>query len=647
MTPTIASRSLLLPSRIAAVAMAMVLLPTTADAAPRTVRLHVQAPINLDNPAATRLESVEQYGNPAVFTKSFEIPYDTLETEIRKNMKNVLPNKVSGTAVCTDPCPDVDWSIKLAPKFKFTKKNQPTLKSIGTSGDSRVEIKLVSQARIDVHADVHVETWAESADFPIDAFALIGVEATAKVQLWPTVKLEKLDFEMTLDDTDLDFELNGKLVALGAKWGSLLGTTPLGIMGGGPLALGSLLAVLGNEGAELAEKKLKELYQKEAGEMFAEATKGLEKMVKDHIDPEIDKINNVKAKAMDAKLPGVNKSLNQLTAASGASLVLHTVTPSNNLYASAVVRFSGAAGSSKVKGKLRVPATQCVYASIMGAKMPVGFKAANTALEGKVGQSCSAALPANAVSSNAYLGGDPKKVLGSTAQSLPNWKSSGQLSFSGKLVRVGPESSAGPTLGGGTQPHYECAFEVGKLPTAGIVKFEEGAGLSQYSGVDFHERVMTSTVGSSTLVLDNELKPLVGAVELGGPATCSTGGGPVLTPSKAKELMDMLDPENCPQCGPRLVQSKGDIYEFANEAAFAKTKLGKELVPQIEAFNKSKAKAKSKGAVGNRAAGRAMPSVRTKATALPATKTTSPATTTNKATAPAAKAAPKTRAVGQ
>ena len=272
MTPKIVSRSPRLRCRVAAVAVVMALLPATAAAAPRTVRLHVQAPIKLDNPAATRLSSVEQYGNPAVLSKSFEIPYDTLATEIRKKMKDVLPNKISGTAVCTDPCPDVDWSVKLSPKFKFTKKNQPTLKSIGNSGENRVEIKLVSQARIDVHADVHVETWAESADFPIDAFALIGVEATAKVQLWPTVKLEKLDFDLTLDDTDLDFELNGKLVALGAKWGSLLGTTPLGIMGGGPLALGSLLAVLGNEGADLAEKKIKELYQEKAGKMFAEAT---------------------------------------------------------------------------------------------------------------------------------------------------------------------------------------------------------------------------------------------------------------------------------------------------------------------------------------------------------------------------------------
>lgn len=584
----------------ATLAAAIAVAPTGADAAPVRARVSVAAPLVSASQASDKLSGVEQH-RIMPFNKDFAIPYEALEDQLDDAIDGLIPNKISGVEVCTDPCPDVTWSVKLNPKFKFTKKNQPTLKQIGSSGQSKVRVELKTEARLDIHADVHAETWFDSVDAPIDVFVVIGMTARVDVSLWPTLKAQKpgtsesgVELEFTLVDSDMDLDIDGKAASLGMKWGTIIGLSPVGVFAGGPI-LGPILAIIGDEAADAATEEIGRRFDEQVAVAFEAQTEGLEDVAHDYIDPYITQANDLKDDLLDTPIPGVNKTLEQLEDELGAEIKLHTVASTSNVHSAAVMRFSSAAAGGKVLGKVRVPKKTCEYASIsvggFKAKMPLGLVDDNQDLAAKVGQACSAVLTEK-FGRKSYLGANPKDVLGSGAQNLPNWSGSvGTLTYKGNMSQ--------------TADYYECAYELTGLPKAAILAIESGDLAER--GIGVNRRVLEVTAAGKSAVFDNQLKPLPvsggnSSLVIGGKGQCgggSSSGG--LTPSKMKELKDMLDPEKCPQCGIKNIKGS-HIYEVTNPQAFFDTKLGKEIKANI-----SKAKSSPKAGPGAKTAPKAQP----------------------------------------
>lgn len=595
--------------RLAAPTLACLLTmaPSGADAAPVRARISVAAPLVSPSLGPDKLGSIESH-RITPFNKDFQIPYSVLEKQIDDAIDDLVPNKISGVEVCTDPCPDVTWSVKLKPKFRFTKKSQPTLQQIGSSGQSKVRVKLKTEARLDVHADVHAETWFDSVDAPVDVFVVVGMTATVDVSLWPTLQAKKpgtndngVDLEFTLVDSDIDLEIDGKAAKLGMKWGTIIGLSPVGVLAGGPI-LGPILAFIGDEAADAATAKIGRVFDEQVATAFEEQTDGLEEVAHDYIDPYITQANDLKDGLLDTQIPGVNKTLDQLKDSMGAQIALHTTASTSSVHSAAIMRFSSAAAGGKVLGKIRIPKKVCQYASMnvggFKAKLPMGLVPENEDLAAKVGQSCSAVI-SEKFGRKSYLGANPKDVLGSGGQNLPSWSGSvGTLAYKGNLTQ--------------TSEWYECAFELTGLPKAAVLAIDPGQLGAR--GIETNRRVLAVTAAGKSAVFDQELKPLPtsggnSSLVIGGKGECgggSSSGG--LTPSKAKELKDMLDPENCPQCG--IKRGKGSrIYEVTNPAAFFDTKLGKEIEANI-----AKAK-RTPNARAGKAAPKTMPKAMPKAKA--------------------------------
>lgn len=562
-----------------AASLLVLALPTTAVAAPKPVRLHVQAPVDFANPAATRLDSIEGYGSMPMFSRSFEIPYDTLQSLIDDELDAIVPKKITGVEVCTDPCPDVEWSVKLSPTFKFTKKNQPVLTKIGTSSQNKVKIELTTQARLDVHADVHAETWFDSADVPVDIYVVVGLKASVELELWPTIKAHKpgtnesgVKLEFTLDAKNIDMQLNGTAAALGAKWGTIIGLSPAGLLVGGPI-LGPILAFLGDEAADMAEEAVSNVFYAKVEALLNEQGSELESMVNDYIDPYVTKANDVKDGLLAKKLPGVGKTISELSDELGATIQLHTTTPGGGVATSAVMRMSAAGGSGKLTGKLRLPKKTCRYAKISsgplkGATLPLGLIDANEDLAAKVGKACSSAV-GGGFARKVYLGADPQRALGNSAEKLATWSGDkGTLKWTGNMTQ--------------TADYYQCEFEVTGLPNAAIVELDSAQWIEDHH-VEFKNRFLEAKLGSQ-VVLDTFMKPVAGnSIVFGGAGKCGgAGGGAGLAPSKLKELKDMLDPEKCPQCGIKIQRGSEHILEVTNPKAFTDTAIGKQLLQNVQ-----------------------------------------------------------------
>lgn len=567
----------------ASVATVLAFTPIVAYAAPPPspvqVRLDVRAPFTSPSQGPDKLAGIENHGFTP-FAKNFSIPYDVLQTQINDAIDDLIPNKVSGVEVCTDPCPDVTWSVKLDPKFKFTKKNQPTLAQIGASGQSKVRVELVTEARIDVHADVHAETWFDSADTDVDAYAVVGLRARVDVSLWPELKATKpgtnqsgVELEFTLVSSNIDLDINGQAAALGFKWGTLIGLSPIGVLVGGPI-LGPILAFLGDAAADAATEEIGRLFDEQVAIAFEKLTDGLEDVVNDHIDPFIAQANDLKNGVLATNIPGPNKTLEQLASDFGAQLVLHTVASTSSVHSVGLMRFSDAAAGGKISGKLRLPKKQCEYASVsvggMKGSLPLGLVDANTDLVSKVGTQCSAAVTQKFERQN-FLGHNPRDSLGASAQNLPNWSAS-----AGTLTYVGTVTE--------TNDWYECGFELTGLPKASVLKLE--AGQLAERAVGLSRRVLQTLVAGKSVVFDEKLQPLAQSggnsiVIVGGAGVCGSGGmSGGLTPNKMKEFADAL--KNCPQCGFKLRPGTANIYELGNMNAFFDTKMGRELKTMVD-----------------------------------------------------------------
>jgi hypothetical protein len=140
---------------------------------------------------------------------------------------------------------------------------------------------------------------------------------------------------------------------------------------------------------------------------------------------------------------------------------------------------------------------------------------------------------------------------------------------------------------------YACTFAIGRLPIAGVVELETGGAVPAHL-VTAKERFFGLSAAGKSLLFDSTFDPLKleggnAQVILGGAGKCGGGGGGAgMTPSKLKELKDMLDPSKCPQCGVMRKPGSEHVIEITNGDAFAKTNFGKQLVQQVNTARASK-----------------------------------------------------------
>lgn len=620
------------PALIACLPTASLLLAPTADAAPRSAKVHLQAPVNIQNPTATDLDDIETYGSKALWSESFEIPYRALEKEIRKEMSKALAKYIpAGKQVesCTDPCPDVTWQIFYTPSFAFTDENNVTLKQIGASSNNEVRAAVKFRAKAGLTGHVWAEamvpkpmpvgfiTEKEEVTVPFDLFVEVEVSASVDVTLWPDLAAEDIVLDAKIVDKSTNITIDGTAAKIGAEVGILLGNTPLGLASGGPLVFSTLLAVIGDAAADAAEVEIEAKMNAAIEEHFNETLGTAQDAAKEMLTVAVASANAKKDKALSTKLPGINKSIDELRSSLGASLEIHTVTPSSNIALSGVLRMSPSKGSAAMSGKVRVPARKCIYAQMMGGRIPIGYQEVNTQLESKVGQSCASAMSGIAVEPHAYLGANPRTALGSSADNRSSWK-----------ANMGNVSLTGTLTDGGT--YYECGYSVTAMPNTAIMEMRVRKGTSSLAIQKEDSRFFVQKAGPKTLVLDHVFKPTTSAV-VGGTNTCTggAGGGPRWTPSKVKELAEMLT--GCPECGKIVHKNDMTIYELSNAAKMTNSALGKAVAAEI---------AKS-GTARGRVRMRTGTSAKVRGQAAPATKTTAPATkttTSTKTTSPATKA---------
>ena len=540
-------------------------LTATQAAQAATVSLYVLAP----KPPET-MATLEQHGAVTPwFQRDFSIPYGAVEPLIRNEIKSKVDGTRKGTVVCTDPCPDVDWTVTITSDFSFTQKGQPVVKAFGNPQQNGVDISVHAQMRLKFNIFAKAETWFDSADgnFPVEL--LIGVDASSRLNLWPSIQSQNFKFDLTLDDSNINLsDLDGEFIEKGAKIGVIIGFTPIGMALGGPAGLGALLALIGAEAAKVAEQKIKA----EAENAFNLFLSKIEEQVKTEVGKRIDaavaQANNVKDKLLNAKLPVVNKSFQELSSAAGLTLDVQTTTPAGNVHVIVTPRFTAAAGSGVLTGKLRIPKEQCIYLKnrIVGV-VPVGFSKANEDLAGKVGSSCASVFPASSFKVQGYLGANPAVAPGGGETPLQSWKGVGTVSFTGNLANqtVSPPGQKG--LIGKVTGYYECGYQISGLPNADFIELAPSSALAErltdiYGGKDRYLEV--SALGLK-LVLDSDWKQTgtgSAGLVIGGVAKCSAGSsGTGQEASWWQTLKDKFDPEKCPQCG---IKQNGLILEVSN-----------------------------------------------------------------------------------
>lgn len=561
---------------------------TAPSAAAASASLWVQAPMDVKT-GAMHLDKLETVNSQPAFSLPLSIPYAQLEPVIRQQIKAVADQTKTGTAVCTDPCPDVDWKVKSVADFAFTQTGQPTVVSIGNANENRVEVSVHSQARIKLDVDVHAETWFDSADVKVPIEIVVGIQAKSRIKLWPDVKHESLVIDLTLDGSNINLQgLNGEAIELGAKLGAILGSTPLGIALGGPL-LSVLGAVIGNAGADIAKAQIEKAIAARLDAALGQAETQLVNALSPILGAAAVQANQVKNNLLSQPLPGINQSLNQLASAWGVSLDVRShVTPSQLLRTVATTRFSAAAGPSAISGALRLPKSQCVYAVLSDkyigtVHIPIDVIDTNQDLGNKIGQPCSALFGSGDLERSAYLGESPEKRLlsGKPANQLPSWQPTGIVSYPGVLSQ-----------GNG---YYQCSYQVSYLPKASILELEvpQSSNLGQRLGDAFayDERLFVVNVGGTNRVFKADLSLMRGSgPSLGGAGPETLDDCPVYQSSSGQpfeeeprhDLKWRFDPETCPQCGVRQVLDHGQyVYEIQNVGAFLQTPLGQQVQKQF------------------------------------------------------------------
>ena len=565
--------------RTVAALAALALLATSAAHA-GDVRLFVLAP-----QPPTSLKSVETQGSdkPA-YAHSYNISFDTVEQQIRNEIKKSNID-VGGAVICEGACPNVYWHINVNNDFAFTQKNQPVVTAFGNAQDNGVDVALKTQFKVSIV--ICARLWADPATGHVEGTAnvpinlLIDMQANSRLALWPEVKSissyceatklqETACVKLTLANSNVDLsDPKGIAVAVGTALGGLIGGSPLAAGIADPLS--GLIAgeLISKELVKIAEQKV----QAEANKVFNAALQVASVratwLASTYVDAKATQANAVKSKLLDAKLPGINKSLQELSDAFGLTLDVQTRTSSGDVYVIVTPRFTANPAGKTLIGKVRMPKDACVYGEWTYGTLPLGLKTvdANLDLAGKVGKPCADIMASADIRLAGYLGADPKLVKVG-ANPLPNWKPLGTFKLTGNVSEYKHDKpvptqlpaqmrrTSGSTRHAATG-YYECSFEVSGLPSADIIQLEfRGKAAERMAGYqqDPH-RFLEVSAGGYSAAADADWKQAGPPVVIGGEGKCTAGK--VKAPHYQAEswldrVSDLLDLDKCAVCGIKL-----------------------------------------------------------------------------------------------
>jgi hypothetical protein len=538
----------------ALVAVAVAGAPAAATAA--SVRLHVQAPIDLTT-KKMNLEYLEAQNLAPVFGRTFLVPYDTLEPTIANMLEDVVGRNLHFYVKCTglgidELCPDTDITVKIHSGFKFTKKGQPVVTQIGPASDNKFRVSLDLQARISLDAAIHHETgiWYSGSE-TVDLFLLLGGRASVDLTLWPTPAASNLKVELKREGGNIDIDgLSGQIIGLGAVTGAVL----LGPVGA---AFG---AILGAIGAGAAEDAIKDAINDAIDDQLSAANVQLRELVQAQIDPAVAQVVDWRDRALGTPIPGVGMTVAQALAVGPASIDVRTRATADDVRVVATTRFDPTPKGKSLQGAIRFPKTTCRYAE-GGSKMTGHFKfplAVDPINADLAGTSCASLIHGGSFARSTYLGESPDKLLGSgdPANALPSWQATGGVSTTGDVVDKGD--------------YWECPYTVSNLPGAAILDLGSVQGTPLADRLDayaFRTRVLFFALAGPTAVFDAEGKPRGTTLVFGGKgpkttADCpsSHSGGTGLRKDKLAQLKDKFDPDKCPTCGLLDVFNVADIY---------------------------------------------------------------------------------------
>ena len=550
------------------------------------VRVFVLAPMPPHS-----LKTVETEGSDKpLYVHSYSIPYASLESQIRNAIKakGDIDTGNQVVACSTDLCPDAHWRVTVNTDFSFTQKNQPVVAAFGKPQENGVDVSLKTQMklRINIHASVWIKpvtgTVEKTVDVPIEL--LIGVEAKSKLNLWPEIKSvasycettklqETACAKLTLDGKNIDLtDVKGTAIQLGAALGAMIGSTPIGAALGGPLG-GLLIGALGsNEAAKIAEKKVQAEAEKALNQVLQVASIRATWLAGNYVDARAAQANNIKAFLLNTKVPGLNKSYQDLSNAFGLSFDVQTTTTGNNVNVIVTPRFAAKSAGRKLTGKFRIPKEACVYMEGPWGYLPMGLTKVNEDLALKVGASCASLLPATEMKISGYLGANPT-IAKAGGMPLPTWQAVGTPTFSGNLssYSYGTGKNTAPGLNS-RQPtgYYECSFEIANMPNAAIVEtFFSGKTRERLTGFygNSPSRYVEVTAAGPQVVLDDGWSVMNNGFVIGGEGQCTAGK--VKAPrfqarSWLDRMNDLLDLDKCAACGIKLDEG---ILKIGNNEA--------------------------------------------------------------------------------
>jgi hypothetical protein len=571
------ARSLLV---VAAWLLAVLVSTPTARAA--RVGIYVLAP----SPGAS-LNSVEKHGADPRFEKEFSILYDPVESLIRDEIKKKVDGSPDGTAGCPSIfCPDLNWRVTVTSGFAFTEEGQPEVTY--DPQQNGVNITVTAKAKLTLDAASKVWNPADSASYSIHKEYPISIDGSAKLNLWPTLQSEEPSIRL-LDD-------NGNVIDL---------TNP-GVL---PEAFEpptfQVTAVFGYPGS-VTEDAEKQINAQGRQRLYAALKTIEEQVIGDvgkHIDAAIQQPINLKEQLLNKKLPVVAKSWQELSDAFGLTFDVRPVLYPGTVNMVVTVRFSGAEGSAKLTGKLRLPKERCTYVIGVGGlivyALPTGLEKMNTDLAAKVGNSCSSIFPASSIKVSGYLGADPKVIVpGWASTALPTWKAVGNLSFIGNLI----DQTTVPSSEFFGTGYYECGFEISSLPNAAIIELITSSPLLEMLG-DYARpsktlRYLEIEIPGQKIVLDSNWK-LVDTTSQG----LVMGGVGQCTPLSIVDVLQVFEnfpPEGCspckvgienlkdacPQCGFKKLRE--GLYEATSPLALTRNPKFKWLMDALKADEQSR-----------------------------------------------------------
>lgn len=551
-------------------------------AATSYVRVFVLAPST-----SKPLDTVEIHGaDKPYFVHSFAIPYATLQSLAQNEAQKALAShKLGDTVKCLSACPDVTWKIELTPTITFVDKAAPVITAFGPAQANGVDIHLATKVHIVLNGSATIFATALGKDYihntPFTIDLLIQLEGATKLNLWPTIQPQIVPCDQskvpvyicakaTLLQSNVELrDLHGAIIAAGGVLGSTVGAAITG-----DLFSGLVLAIAGAGPAEkAANQAVQDLVSDAVKDLLNIASQMATTVGSKYVGTESIKADAVRQKLLDMQIPGVNKSLQELSSAFGLTFDVQTTTAGDSLNVIVTPRFNGT-GSATVYGRMRIPKNACTYVTGKSATMDMtigtGLIEWNKDLAGKVGQSCAAIFSGGQARTNRYLGADPASAkAGGTP--LMSWAPGSDLGFTGVLSDHShgggvPVAALSTRFVARSRPgdkftpsgYYECSFTVSNLPPAGILEMALPASTFQQRLVDTYAesnkaRHLTANLAGQHLLLDKNWHVENDGLVIGGEGKCLPpkthlhSYGPSLE-DQLKQALEGFDPRQCANC---------------------------------------------------------------------------------------------------